>query len=78
MQRRGSSQGGRRSRGKTEPVWGCIWALGALPSAAEEPAGSRGERSHWTDQAAVWEEAGASGRLYWMRPVTEEPWQILK
>lgn len=42
MQRRGSSQGGRRSRGKTEPVWGCSWAPGALPSAAEEPAGSWG------------------------------------
>ena len=42
MQRRGSSQGGRQSRGKTEPVWGYSWALGALPSAAEEPVGSRG------------------------------------
>ena len=42
VQRRGSSQGGRQSRGKTEPVWGYSWALGALPSAAEEPVGSRG------------------------------------
>lgn len=78
MQRRGSSQGGRRSRGKHRASVGVQLGTWALPSAVEEPTGGQGETSQWTDRAAVWEEAGASGRLDWMRPLTEEPWQILK